>query len=173
MKKLILNIAIVLVIGMFTAACGQNTEADKSAPASISNSAESTATTSSTAESLASSASSTVEQQPTDASKLDSLVEYFKSNGITIGAKSEKLAAMIGAKDGFAIEMNGEKIELYEYDLGSKEELTVTSLKTAKDGYIDMSGIKINVILNNDLLLAGYDEHPDKDKITQLFKDYK
>lgn len=104
---------------------------------------------------------------------LNDIVENFKTNGLEIGEKSEKIFALIGAKDGYSIQLNGEKVELYEYDPDSKEDLTKTSLKTAEEGYIDMVGTKVNVILNGNIVLAGYDDHPDKDKIIELFKNYK
>jgi hypothetical protein len=104
---------------------------------------------------------------------LADIVENFKTNGVTIGEKSDKMFALIGAKDGYSIQLNGEKVELYEYDPDSKAKLTKTNLKTAKDGYIDMVGTKINVTLNGNIVLANYDDHPDKDKLVELFKNYK
>lgn len=104
---------------------------------------------------------------------LADIIENFKTNGLTIGEKSDKIFQLIGAKDGYAIEINGEKVELYEFDPDSKAEITKTNLKTAKEGYMDMVGSKANVILNGNIALIGYDDHPDKDKIVEIFKNYK
>ncbi len=104
---------------------------------------------------------------------LTGVLDYFKKNGLNIGGKTVKAASMIGAKDGFGISINGSNVEIYEFDPNSKDELAVANLKAAKDGYIEIVGIKFNVVLNGNIILVGYDEHPDKDKIVELFKKYK
>lgn len=175
-KKLIL-MGLTIAIVIAATGCTNTTESSNSTPtvqsqeAAVSTSSESTAVDSSSAEA----SESSVKQQTSESSEdaLGKLVEYFKESGFTVGAKSNKMAALIGAKGGFGIELNGKQVEFYEYDLDSTEELTVTSLRTAKDGYIDMLGMKIKVVLNGNLLLVVYDSHPDKDKIVELFKNYK
>ena len=166
MKKIVIGLFAALMV-VTLVACGQTKEAvstDSLQPSKQAVSA-STATPTSTK-------SSTV-NKTVSKNRLGDLVDSFKSNGFTVGEKTEKMAAIIGAKAGFGIQLNGKNVEIYEYDPDSKDELTVNNLETAKDGYIDMSGFTIKCILNRNLILAGYDEHPDKDKIVETFKNFK
>ena len=64
----------------------------------------------------------------------DYLVE-LKNQGFSLGKKQEKMYQFLMASDGFGIEVNGENIEIYEYDTSitsGKEAL----VKIEKDGFM-------------------------------------
>src|SRR5690625_1884480 len=44
---------------------------------------------------------------------LDDVVAHFENDGFEIGEKTEKVAEMVGATDGFGIALDGTDIELY------------------------------------------------------------
>ncbi len=164
MKKIVIGLFAALMV-VTLVACGQTKETVSTDTSQSSKQSVSTSTPIST---KSSTVSKTVSKN-----RLGDMVEFFKSNGFTIGEKTEKMAAIIGAKAGFGIQLNGKNVEIYEYDAESKDELTVNILETARDGYIDMSGFTLKCVLNGNLILAGYDEHPDKDKIVETFKNFK
>ncbi len=162
---------VVMILAL--SACGQTEEISQSTVAEQSQAVSTSSIAPSTEAQVSEKSKEEHVSDTTNKDVLYSVVEYFKTKGITIGDKSDKIFALIGAKGGYSIQLNGEEVELYEYDPDSKAELTIASLKTAKDGYIDMVGTKINVTLNGNIVLANYDNHPDKDKIVELFKNFK
>lgn len=108
------------------------------------------------------------------ASKLERLLDHFSSEGLTVGKKSMKAAEMIGAKDGFGIEINGKEIEVYEFNLESKDENTVSNLKSAKEnGEMQVLDIPFSVKMNGSLMISNYQDHPVKDKILDAFMNFK
>ena len=105
---------------------------------------------------------------------LASVLEYFQEKGFKIGKKSSKAFDMIGAANGFGVEINGHEIELYQYDLNKASEETKKNLESVKaNGMMSMDGFSFPAILNGNILLVKYDEHPDGDKIAAAFKSYK
>ena len=99
---------------------------------------------------------------------LSDVVAYFESNGFTIGEKTAKAYEMVGAVDGFGIELNGANVEFYLYEPDSVD------LKTIQEkAQYNMEGFVFPAIANGNIVLMGHDEHPDKDKIEELFKNYK
>lgn len=108
------------------------------------------------------------------ASNLDDLLEQFKAAGLTVGEKEPKLSSMIGAKDGFGVNINGMPIEIYQFDISSTDETAVQNMKSAKDtGKINMLGIDFPVKMNRDLMLVNYQGHPDEEKIVKVFTGFK
>jgi hypothetical protein len=105
---------------------------------------------------------------------LDRLVSYFQDNGLIIGEKYEKAYSMVGAKGGFALEVEGSKIELYQFDLENATDEAKQMLDSAKtNGKTSFFGTELNAISNNDLLLINYDDNSQKDKIIELFKKFE
>lgn len=101
---------------------------------------------------------------------LSDLVSYFKSQGYTIGDKTEKSYDLIGAKDGFAITLNGQQVEFYEFD-PNKSNPTLDKVKS--NGTLEVMGFSSQAVANGNLILVGYDKVSDGDKIVKTFKDFK
>lgn len=105
-------------------------------------------------------------------------IESFKKklidNGLEITEETTKAGSMIGAKEkGYGYEINGKFIEIYQYDLNSIEELTKNNIKLAQtEGKITMpafNNIEYKAVYNKGLVLINYEEHPNKDKILEIF----
>ena len=111
--------------------------------------------------------------------KKENTIEKFKeelvNNGIKINEETQKSASLIGAKEGYAFEINGQAIEVYEFDEKSTEELTKDNIKSAKNsGTISMptfNNMTLNVKYNNGLCLVNYENHSDKEKIIEIFNN--
>ncbi|WP_059170509.1 hypothetical protein [Bacillus sp. FJAT-27445] len=99
---------------------------------------------------------------------LAELISYFKSSGFTIGEVKEKAFEMLGAKDGFGIEINGHEVEFYEFDVNAE------NLKEAESkGTVSMDQISFPVLLNGSIILVHAQYHPDKESLINTFNNYK
>ena len=164
MKKILVVIMCVFIL--ITAGCNKN-ESDKGSEQQATQTITNKTTASVT---VTKAASPTVAQKD----RIEQLLNYFKSNNLTVGEKEEKAYEMIGANNGCAVYINGSKIEIYSFDLKSDNELTKRNLQSAKNnGTVSAIGIPINVKLNGDLIICNYEDHPDKDKIIELFSKFK
>lgn len=105
--------------------------------------------------------------EETSGKGLDSVVSHFEENGFTIGEEQEKVAEMIGATDGFGIELDESQVEFYIYADDSSD---LADIK--ENGEYDMEGFVMQAIANGNIVLMGHDEHPDEDKIVEVFNSY-
>ena len=81
---------------------------------------------------------------------------------------------IIGAETGFKFTINGEVIDVYEYDLTSDNEKTVQFLSEIRaNGKINPFGYEVAVLLNKSLALANYENHSMKDRIIEIFGSVK
>lgn len=94
---------------------------------------------------------------------LNDVVSYFKEKGFTVGEKSEKAYQMIGAIDGFAITINDQQVELYEF--GPKQ--SNATLDQAKE-----TGKFANstAVVNGNFMMVDYKNNAEVDK---AFKEFK
>ncbi len=83
-------------------------------------------------------------------------------------------ASSIGAVDGAKFTIQGESIQVYRYDLNSSDELATLNIKNASEnGRIilpQLDDLELTVIYNKGLILANFENHPDKEKIIDIFK---
>lgn len=114
------------------------------------------------------------DEQPGSAGEtLDDVVEHFRGQGLAIGEKIFKVYDMIGAIDGFGIEVEGEEIELYMFDPAAADSETLEQLESAKTkGQMSMSGFVFPVTMNGNIMLTRYDEHSEKERIIEAFKKF-
>lgn len=103
-------------------------------------------------------------------------IEDFKTkleeSGLTISDTIQKSAELIGAEEGIGYEIDGTVIEVYKFNENSTDDLTKTNIESAKkDGKINMAtfNMTLNVKYNKGLCLIGYENHPDKEKILEVF----
>ena len=105
---------------------------------------------------------------------LADVVQYFKDQGLSVGDVSTKAYDMMGAVDGFGLDVGGNQVELYMFDPEKANEETLKNLDDAeKIGKFSAMGFSFPVVKNGNILLAGYEEHPEKDKIIEMFKSFK
>jgi peptide subunit release factor RF-3 len=98
---------------------------------------------------------------------LADVLNHFESNGFTVGEKTLKAFEMVGAVDGFGIELDGENVEFYLYESDSED---LEEMKTT--GQYNMDGFVINAQVNGNVALMGYEEHPEADKIVEVFNSF-
>lgn len=104
---------------------------------------------------------------------LDGLKQEFVKAGFTVGDNKELAYSMLGATNGYKFDLNGSPIEIYYYDSKNLKEDDKKFYEQAKKGKIDMSGINVPVVFKNDLMIVRADEHKDKDKILEVFNNFK
>lgn len=97
---------------------------------------------------------------------LDNLVTYFENKGYKLDGKSDKYYAMIGAINGFGININGHSVELYEFDPSKQNPILDTVKKT---GNLEGSPAVVNGVF----LLVEHDNSTEMDKIVKTFEDIK
>ncbi len=82
--------------------------------------------------------------------------------------------SIIGAEEGVKYTISGSSIQVYRYNLHSKDELAVSNVKKAEEeGKIilpNFDDTEIKVIYNKGLILTNYEDHPDSEKIIEIFK---
>jgi len=109
-----------------------------------------------------------------DEKRVDDFINALTSNGFQITAKELVSSAIIGSKEGYELTANGSNIEIFICDLTSNEEITVKNLEDVYEkGMIKVNGITSKARLNKHLMLMGYENHPEKDKIEKIFTDLK
>lgn len=101
--------------------------------------------------------------------KLDEFKETLKAKGHEVGDNEVVAYEMIGATNGYKFKVDGELIEIYEYDSSKLTDEGKEKLEEAKNGSINMSGISIPVKYNNNLVLVRSDEHSKGKEILDIF----
>ncbi|MDQ0896417.1 MULTISPECIES: stalk domain-containing protein [unclassified Paenibacillus] len=94
--------------------------------------------------------------------KIDVVLKAFRDDGFTVGEKEEQFYQLIGAVDGVGVNINGIGIELYLYDSKDIEKVEEEMLNES-------------AILNGNVMLVFPTpiEHPDKNRIIEVFKSVK
>jgi len=81
---------------------------------------------------------------------------------------------LIGASEGMSYTIDDSLIQVYKFDLNKSDELTVSNLKLAQEsGKVIMpsfNNYEFQVVYNKGLILVNSENHPDKDKIVEIFK---
>ncbi|ADH97780.1 hypothetical protein [Salisediminibacterium selenitireducens] len=99
--------------------------------------------------------------------ELQAILDHFEGDGFDVGEQAFKAYEMVGAVDGFGVDVNGEEIELYLYDEGSEE---LEELRS--EGQFDMDGFPIPGEVNGNIALMSHEEHPDQSEILSTFHDF-
>lgn len=108
-----------------------------------------------------------------DQDPLADLLLHFEQNGFTVGEKITKDYSMVGAVDGFGIELDGEEVEFYLYDPDTADDETLQRLEDAETlGTITMWNMTFPALLNGDIMMINHDEHSNKDEVINIFNSY-
>lgn len=99
---------------------------------------------------------------------LGAMESHLEGEGFEVGSHTEKAHEMIGAENGYGIEVNGEEIELYLYDTEAPE---LEEIET--NGQIDMDGTAVNAEANGEIVLAGHDTHSEQEEIVEAFHSFE
>ncbi len=104
--------------------------------------------------------------------KLESLKQAYKDEGFEVGDNETLAYEMLNAKAGIKFKLNGELIELYEYDTNNLVGDAAETVEQAKSGSVSMSGFNIPVVYKDGLMIARHDEHSKKDEVLKVFNDF-
>lgn len=106
---------------------------------------------------------------------IDVFKNELQKNELTISEETQKSAALIGAEEGYGYIINGNPIEIYKFDEKSTDDLTKSNIKSAKnDEKVTMptfNNMTLKAKYNQGLCLINYENHPDKDKILEIFNN--
>jgi hypothetical protein len=108
-----------------------------------------------------------------EAKSLADVVDHLKESGLDVGDVETKAYEMLGAVDGFGIAVEGETIELYQFDPNSDDEVSKKNLADGKSiGKMSAAGFSFPAKVNGNFALIGYDTHPKKDEIVKIFEEF-
>lgn len=102
-------------------------------------------------------------------SKLDKFKQELKSKGHDVGENEVIAYEMLGANNGYKFKVDGELIEIYEYDKDKLSEEGKKYVEQAKNGSVSMQGMNFPVKYNDYLMLARIDEHSKANEIIEVF----
>lgn len=108
--------------------------------------------------------------------KIDEFKKKLEEAEIKIEDETEnKECNLIGASEGVSYKISDKEIQVYRFDFDKPDELTVSNLKKAQEeGKILMpsfNNVEIKVLYNKGLILVNYEDHPEKDKIIEIFNN--
>ncbi|MGX7419148.1 hypothetical protein ACWOFR_10165 [Carnobacterium gallinarum] len=97
----------------------------------------------------------------------DDFEKALTKEKLVVGERKSKMPEVIGAKEGFALPVNNKNIEVYQFEKGSEQLKEITKNKA-----FEIKGIaKIPVEVNGNYILIPA-EHPDKEKIIEIFNSF-
>lgn len=109
-----------------------------------------------------------------DSVTIDDFKEKLLEAGIDIGAESENTDCdLVGASEGVSYTISEQDIQIYRFDFNKSDELTVSNLKRAQDdGKIilpSFNNIEIKIVYNKGLILISAEDHPEWERIVEVF----
>lgn len=113
------------------------------------------------------------ENQENKGNILDQIKDKFKKAGFEIGDNEMIAFDIVHANNGYKFEVDGELIEIYEYDLDNLSEEAKDMVNQAKEGSVEIFGINSSCVWNEKgILMFRADEHSQQDKIIEIFKNF-
>ncbi|MTI94358.1 MAG: hypothetical protein FH749_02565 [Firmicutes bacterium] len=114
-----------------------------------------------------------VDEENTDNEPLADLLGHFEQHGFTVGEETLKDYSMLGAVDGFGIELDGEDVEFYLFDPATDDPDAQQLLEDARTkGTITMWEITFPALINGDILMINHDEHSKQEDIETTFNSF-
>ena len=106
----------------------------------------------------------------------DASLKEMQEAGLDITAEAENTECeLIGASEGESYMISDSLIQVYKFDSTKSDELTVSNLKKAKEeGKVVMpsfNNYELKVVYHKGLILVNVEDHPDKDKIIEVFNN--
>lgn len=110
-----------------------------------------------------------------EVASIDSFKNKLKENEIEISEENENTNSdLIGAAEGMTYKIDGEDIRIYRFDLDKSDELTVSNIKKAQDeqkvAVPSFDNNEFKVKYNKGLILINAEEHPQGEKIVEIFE---
>lgn len=110
-----------------------------------------------------------------ETASIDTFKERLQDNGIEIKSETEnKECNLIGASEGVSYMIDDQLIQVYRFDFEKSDELTVSNLKKAQEEQKVLmptfNNYEFKVKYNKGLVLINYEEHPQEEKIVEIFE---
>lgn len=101
--------------------------------------------------------------------------EKLEENDIAIDEEVEnEESSLIGAAEGVSYKIDDEVIHVYKFDLDKTDELTVENLKKAQEEQKivmpSFNNFEFKVKYNKGLVLINSENHPQEEKIVEIFE---
>lgn len=101
--------------------------------------------------------------------------EKLEENDIVIDSETENQECdLIGAAEGVSYKIDDLSIQVYRFDLDSSDELTIANLKKAEEEekvvMPSFNDYEFKVKYNKSLILINSEDHPQGDKIVEIFE---
>jgi hypothetical protein len=96
---------------------------------------------------------------------IDIFTKALASNGMSLGKKTEKMYGLLMATDGYSIDVNGESIEIYQFNT------TIKSGKDAIENWKNEGYMGHSVVVNRNLMLFTNNKHKNWEEIIKVFNE--
>ncbi|MCI8291329.1 MAG: hypothetical protein HFJ25_03645 [Clostridia bacterium] len=105
---------------------------------------------------------------------IDTFKQKLKEELEVESETENKECGLIGASEGVSYMIDGKMIQIYKFDLEKSDELTVTNLKKAQEEekvvMPSFNNYEFKVKYNKGLVLVNSEEHPQEEKIVEIFQ---
>ncbi|MBR6179421.1 MAG: hypothetical protein IKQ70_16270 [Bacteroidales bacterium] len=107
----------------------------------------------------------------TNQKEIIDLVKRFNDEGLKADTVETMLYQFIGACSGYRVDVNGEPIEIYKYDLSDKGQKTIAD-EIENSGIVTVGSFKNPALYSNGFVIISYESHPDRDKIKEILNNF-
>lgn len=110
-----------------------------------------------------------------EVASIDDFKNKLNENEIEISEENENTECeLIGAAEGVSYKIDDEVIQVYKFDLDKSDELTVKNIKKAQDEQKvvmpSFNNYEFKVKYNKGLILINSEDHPQGEKIVEIFE---
>lgn len=106
---------------------------------------------------------------PEDLYILDKFQKEIEKAGNQVGSSKDADYNSIGAQNGYLFSVNGQFVEIYEYNLKNLNDKGKAIIEEAKAGTITKDGKKEKAIYKEGLLLTSIEGHSNEKDIVDIF----
>gem|GEM_PF-2430930 len=109
---------------------------------------------------------------------IDGFAEALKANGFRVSMEGPLVCDMLGAAAGIKYKVNSTTLDVYEFDLNSKNPLTVENIKSAKESgtvrmQLQQGDFTAPVVINGNIAVNGIENLKNKEKALEIFNGLK
>ena len=102
---------------------------------------------------------------------IQGLYNHFKASGLKVESVENVVFQAVRASDGIIMYIDGAKVEVYDYNI--KIPLQKRHLaKIAKTGKMNILTIPVPAMVNSNLVMLTYTQHPKIHEIKRAFKNF-
>ena len=109
--------------------------------------------------------------EQTNNKQIIDLVKSFNEAGLKADTVETMFYQIIGACSGYSVNVNGEIIEIYKFDLSDKGQKSIAE-EIDKSGILTVGSMKNPALYSNGFVIIGYQGHPAADKIKEVLSKF-